>query len=105
MEGPSRMFSQVVKYIGQNKLVFTAGLYILFSSLVRIFFGIDIGIPCLWKSIFGINCPGCGLTTAFISLLEFDFEEAFRINWLIFIILPIGMVYVFLDFCKHRRPY
>ena len=26
--------------------------------------------PCSWKSTFGIDCPGCGMQTAFIELLK-----------------------------------
>jgi hypothetical protein len=42
------------------------------------------GIPCLWKTLFGINCPGCGLSRAGAFLLRGRFAEAARMNWLIF---------------------
>jgi len=42
------------------------------------------GIPCLWKSGLGFNCPGCGLSRAGALLLHGRFQEAARMNWLIF---------------------
>jgi hypothetical protein len=47
------------------------------------------GIPCLWKALLGINCPGCGLSRAGALLLHGRFAEAARMNWLIF---PFVMV-------------
>jgi hypothetical protein len=33
-------------------------------------------IPCLFKSIFGFDCPGCGIQRAFILLLKGQFIES-----------------------------
>lgn len=38
---------------------------------------------CMWKQIFGIPCPGCGLTRAVIHILHFDFAAAIRQNILV----------------------
>ena len=35
------------------------------------------GVPCFYKEIFGYECPGCGMQTAFILLLEGRFSESF----------------------------
>jgi hypothetical protein len=48
------------------------------------------GIPCLWKTLFGVTCPGCGLTRAWAFLLRGRWHEAARMNWLIF---PLIVVY------------
>jgi hypothetical protein len=37
-------------------------------------------LPCLFKSVFHIPCPGCGMTRAFILLGHFRFQEALAIN-------------------------
>jgi hypothetical protein len=42
------------------------------------------GIPCLWKTLFGFECPGCGLSRAGALLLRGRVQEAARANWLIF---------------------
>jgi len=33
-------------------------------------------IPCLNKSLFGIDCPGCGTQRAFLFILKGEFLEA-----------------------------
>lgn len=35
---------------------------------------------CPIKAIFGVSCFGCGMTRGFISILEFDFKNAFEYN-------------------------
>lgn len=81
------------------------GVYITFSAILKTVSGIDICIPCIWKSIFGLNCPGCGLTTAFISLMELNFNHAFEANWLIFIIIPCGIYYLTQDYSSFQRKH
>lgn len=39
---------------------------------------------CLLKLTIGYPCPGCGMTRAMISLLQFDFVHAFQYNPFIF---------------------
>ncbi|MBI3503082.1 MAG: DUF2752 domain-containing protein [Bacteroidetes bacterium] len=34
-------------------------------------------IHCFYKSVFGIECPGCGAQRAFIFLLKGNFSESF----------------------------
>jgi hypothetical protein len=79
------------------------GVYIMFSAILKTVSGIDICIPCIWKSILGFNCPGCGLTTALISLMELNFNHAFEANWLIFIIIPYGIYYLKQDYISFQR--
>jgi len=91
-------------YLLQNKIMAIAGLYFLVSSILKSATSIDICIPCLWQTIFGIHCPACGLTTAFVHLLTLDVKGAFDSNWLIFIIIPIGMYFIIKDFYAfHKR--
>ncbi|MGL5702740.1 MAG: DUF2752 domain-containing protein [Cetobacterium sp.] len=40
----------------------------------------------MFINIFGIPCPTCGITRAFISLINFNFKEAFRFHPLFWII-------------------
>jgi Protein of unknown function (DUF2752) len=42
------------------------------------------GIPCVWKNLFGFECPGCGLSRAGALLLRGRVHEAVHSNWLIF---------------------
>ena len=38
------------------------------------------GIPCIFRIITGLKCPGCGNTTAVLALLELDFMCALAAN-------------------------
>ena len=99
------MYNTIIKYIAKNKFLLIVGFYFLFSAILKAVAEIDICIPCLWKSIFGFQCPGCGLTTAFISLLDLNFKNAFESNWLIYIIVPFGIYYMIQDYVKFQEKY
>jgi len=88
------------KYIVAHLLMSVAILYFLISIFLKLIFSIDVLIPCLWKTIFHFECPGCGLTTAFIDIVIFDFKGAYNSNPLIFIVLPIVIYFVIKDFMK-----
>ncbi len=56
-------------------IVLAAGLlYYLFITLT------GISIPCVFRRITGLKCPGCGITRAFIKAVHFDFIGMFRCN-------------------------
>ena len=62
-------------------------LYLIGSQLI-------FGYTCIFRILFKIDCPGCGLTRAFFSLLKGDISSALHYNytiffWLITIILFI----------------
>jgi len=99
------MFNIFLAYISRNKILAFVGFYFWFSAILKATTDIDICIPCLWNSIFGIHCPGCGLTTACIGLIKLDLNKVFESNWLIFIILPMGTYYITQDYVKFRREY
>ena len=44
---------------------------------------------CIFKNIFGYNCPGCGLTRATVSVVQFHFKDAYCYNKLIVIVFPL----------------
>ena len=44
---------------------------------------------CIFKNIFGIECYGCGITRAVLSVIQFDFVKAYNYNKLIIIVFPL----------------
>ncbi len=63
-------------------------------ALFCLFYVITKFIPfplCIIKNLFGISCPGCGLTRGFISILKLDFKAATQYN-VLSIPLFIGIV-------------
>ncbi|BEL08351.1 hypothetical protein Q0Z83_065420 [Actinoplanes sichuanensis] len=46
--------------------------------------GTGLGIPCLLRTVTGIPCPACGLTTAAVALVRGRWDLALQANPLIF---------------------
>ena len=66
-----------------------AFLILLIFGALAIFL---LDIHCIFKSIFGIPCPGCGLTRAFRAIFHGNFLEAEKYNILS---IPILIFYLF----------
>ncbi|WP_322970991.1 DUF2752 domain-containing protein [Faecalibacter sp. LW9] len=54
-------------------------------------------LRCPTNSIFGINCPGCGVQRAIHHLLHLELVEAFRANALFVLSLPF-IFFIGIDF-------
>jgi len=46
-------------------------------------------VPCPIKKVFGVRCPGCGMTRATLAILTGDFRKAYSLNPLVFIVVPL----------------
>lgn len=51
-----------------------------------------IRIPCVFRLVTGLKCPGCGVTTMCLCLLKLDFAGAFRANPVVLCLLPLGII-------------
>lgn len=65
----------------------------------------DVGIPCLFTLLFGVHCYGCGMTHAFIDIIQFKFHEAWEANPLSFVVLPLLSFAIVMDILKFRKQY
>jgi hypothetical protein len=54
-----------------------------------------LNITCFFKFLFGIPCPGCGITRACIALLHLDFASAFQYNPMVWSVPILGLLYLF----------
>jgi len=93
------------KYAKANWLFVSVGIYALLACVLKIITAIDITIPCIFKLLFHITCPGCGLTHAFIDLLQLDIVGAWNHNSLIFLVIPLGSFLILSHFLKFRKMY
>lgn len=50
---------------------------------------LGFGIPCVYKTFLGLDCPSCGISRMFLALLRLDFAAAFAFNPVIFCLLPL----------------
>lgn len=54
----------------------------------------DLRIPCIFHTVTGLKCPGCGMTRAFVSLSRLDFTGALGYNALSVTVIPILTVFL-----------
>ena len=52
----------------------------------------DVGIPCFVNKMYGLVCPGCGITRMLFSIIRLDFKAAFGYNPLMFCLLPFMVI-------------
>ena len=80
---------------------------IIFTSSYTKRIGLDLEkfmFPCISKTLFGIECLGCGFQRAFVFLLEGNFEAAFSMYPAIFSSL-ILLFFIVLHFVDSKRNY
>jgi len=67
-----------------TKTVFFVSLFVAYAVITTAL----LGTACMSKLLFGVPCPGCGLTRANLAALRFDFGEAFRMHpiWFVSVI-------------------
>ena len=46
-------------------------------------------VLCIHKRLFGVECPGCGMTRAVMHLHHLDFEKATDFNRGVLVVYPI----------------
>lgn len=63
----------------------------------------NIYISCLFHSLTGFMCPGCGISRMFLSLVRFDIVGAFSYNPVVFILLILWNVIAILCFTEKIR--
>jgi hypothetical protein len=72
------------------------------------YFYLDLKLPCIFKSVTGLPCPGCGLTRASAAVLQRKWELAFYYNPLVFplafalCIIGVGLVW---DWKTEKRAF
>lgn len=84
-----RMIEQCKKCIGK----------VLIVLLVVV--GCDIGCP--WFEIFGVLCPCCGVTRAWICLFQGEIKRAFCCNAFFLLIPAFSLIYVCREYIAMQK--
>ena len=78
-----------------SELLKKTGLILLIGSLYLVFVSVTgHGIPCVINRMFGVKCPGCGMTRAAVCLSKGDFRSAFSFNALSLTVAPVLVAYL-----------
>lgn len=75
---------------GNAKKIIPGAAAVLAALLYVIWFSrTGIGIPCLFRLVTGLKCPGCGVTHMCVSLLKRDLPAARAANPFLFFTMPV----------------
>ena len=44
---------------------------------------------CIYKRLFGFDCPGCGMTRALYSFMHLDLKSAIHLNFSVLVLFPL----------------
>lgn len=75
-------------------LLITSILIIIFTLIYNFFLYRYISVPsCFFFDHFGLYCPGCGCTRAFLALLNLDFDLSLYYNPVVIYCVIILFIY------------
>jgi hypothetical protein len=60
-------------------------------------------VICMWRNLLGIQCPFCGMTRAFSSVLHGQFRAAFQYNRLVTVVFPFTCAMLVRELLRLRR--
>ena len=84
--------------LDKSKVIFV----LLFAVVVGVMYLIQFG--CVYQRVFGITCPGCGMTRAVLSLFKLDFKAALNYHGMVWS-LPILGLYFLCDGRPFKNKY
>ena len=61
---------------------------LLYAAICR---RLGFGIPCIFHSLTGLQCPGCGISRMCLALLRLDLKGAWEANCAVLCLLPVGL--------------
>ena len=82
-----------------RKVLCTAAV-LLCAGLFYALFTLRTGwsVPCLFRTLTGLKCPGCGVSRLCLAVLHGDLAAAFRYNRAVLLLTPAG-IYVVAAWC------
>lgn len=89
---PAYSFSRALR-----TFLLLGGIYFLYIELG------GVGIPCPFRLLTGLKCPGCGVTTMLVDLMKLDVLGAYEANPILFLLLAPSLLLVVLLEWKGRK--
>ncbi len=79
-----------------KRVVILTTLFVVLGLLYALFVStMHWAIPCVFRVITGLKCPGCGITHAVMNLLRLDWIDAYYENRMIYPII-VFTIWVYL---------
>lgn len=72
------------------KLLVIAAAGIIYTNIIR---STGFWLPCIFRALTGLKCPGCGISHMCMALLVMDFKTAWTANPVLMAISP-AIVYI-----------
>jgi len=93
----------------RNRKIFLAAAFIIVAAIIVFYSAVDPSTSrwapkCLFHTLTGWDCPGCGAQRALHALLHGRFAEAWSYNPFIFIIIPLAAVLGVIEAMRGRMP-
>ena len=79
------------------------GLLVTFLVLAACYHWLGFAVPCPLHAITGLYCPGCGTMRALLSLVRFQFYDAWRYNMLVVTLLPLRVLELGLEAWRYLK--
>lgn len=81
----------------------------VFLAITAVYIALELAlgddVPCYFKGIVGIPCPGCGLTRAYLSLLKGHPASAFFYHPLFFMVPLVAAIVILKDVAAIKKLY
>ena len=77
--------------ISFKRLMYVLAVCLCLAGYYEIVKYTGTGIPCLFRYIFHLQCPGCGVTHMLLAVLHGDLKEAFLSHPIILLFAVPGM--------------
>lgn len=79
-------------------LLLFIGVYFLFDPTTNLFFP-----KCVFYTLTGYKCPGCGSQRAIYHLLHFNFVDALKANLLLVLTIPLVLLLVYAEIVRTKK--
>jgi hypothetical protein len=62
--------------------------FLLFGVIITAAYMRGFFIPCVFRTVTGLKCPGCGISGVFVNIFKLRFIKAFWKNPFVFCLVP-----------------
>lgn len=102
-----KMHMETILKNNKNRII-NIVIFLIITILFIVLFVLRIEVPCMFKSILGISCPGCGMTRAIGEIFKLNLLGAIKYNIFsvfMFVFILLSCVFILIDIFKNSNKY